>query len=111
MDHDVNRIARELNEMIGDRGWNEQNELDEIKNAPQIKPLPIKEEQYRACVITLAKKALYYNDPNACEEYFELKRRALHGNHYSEIAGMEEIEIQMWEIYHRKKDVDNVQKR
>lgn len=74
-------------------------ELEEIENKPKIEPLPINEEQYIACLQVLSKKAIDNNDPDTCHEYFELKRRAVFGNHYyKEFAGMEEIERQLWQI-------------
>lgn len=86
--------------------------LEGIEKKPKIEPLPISEEQYIACLQILARKAIDNNDPNTCHEYFELKRRAVFGNHYySEIAGMEEIENQMWEIGLDEKVVDNGRKR
>lgn len=86
--------------------------LEEIEKKPKIEPLPISEEQYIAYAKVLARKAIDNNDPNTCHEYFELKRRAVFGNHYySEIAGMEEIERQIWEIGHAEKTVDNGRKR
>lgn len=56
--------------------------LEEIEKKPKIEPLPISEEKYIACLQVLAKKAIDNNDQKACQEYFELKRRAIFGNHY-----------------------------
>ncbi len=112
MDNEVGRLARELDEKWEDRGWNEPDEkIDEKITSIEIKPLPINEEQYRACAMTLAKKAISNNDLKACEEYFELKRRAVFGNKYSEIDGMEDIERKMWEFGTGEKAVDNGRKR
>lgn len=112
MDNEVGRLDRDLNAMYEDRGWNKPGEKKDEEITPiEIKPLPISEEQYRACAMMLAKKALNNNDPKACEEYFELKRRAVFGNKYSEIDGMEDIERQMWEMGTGEKVVENGRKR
>lgn len=97
-----NKTELELIEKLEARGW----------NIPQIAPLPITEEQYLACIQIIAKKAIDNNDPKACEEYFELKRRAVFGNrYYKGFDGMEEIERQMWQIGHDEKTVDNGRQR
>lgn len=99
---DINRIARDLKGKYEDRGWGtigEETEKEILKKMkPEIIPLPISEAQYKACAAMLAKRAISDNDAKSCQEYFELKRRAIYGNKYSEIDGMEDIERQMWKI-------------
>lgn len=108
-----NKFEQNLNEKYEDRHWNRPNSsLGEIENESKIDPLPITEDQYLACIQIIAKKAIDNNDPKACEEYFELKRRAVFGNrYYKGFDGMEEIERQMWQIGHDEKTVDNGRKR
>ncbi len=100
---DINRLARDLKEKYEDRGWGTieeeiAKEREKKMKPSEIIPLPISEEQYRACAAMLAKEAISNNDAKSCQEYFELKRRAIYGNKYSEIDGMEDIERQMWKI-------------
>lgn len=104
-------LYEDLRQRDEDRGWNQPDLLGKIEKEPKIEPLPINEEQWIACLQILARKAIDNNDQKACQEYFELKRRAVFGNHYSEIVGMEEIEKQMWEIGLDEKVVDNGRKR
>lgn len=83
------------NEKIEERGWNEMYQIQPKKNR-DIEPLDMTEEEYIAYAKEIAMKAIENQDPDLCEEYFELQRRALHGNHYSIIQGMDELEVQMW---------------
>ena len=111
MDNDVNRFDRKITEMIEDRGQDQPDLLKEIEKKPKIEPLPISEKQYIACASILASQAIINSDPKKCREYFNLKRRAVFGNRYSEIAGMEDIERQMWEMGTGEKAVENGRKR
>ncbi len=112
MDNDVNRFDRKITEMIEDRGWDQPDLLKEIEKKPKIEPLPISEKQYIACASILASQAIINSDPAKCRQYFDLKRRAVFGNHYyTKIPGMEELERQMWEIGHDDKTVDNGRQR
>lgn len=83
-----------LQEKLEDRGWKEEN----MKLREQIKPLPLTEEEYRSFSILLAKMALYDKDPNLCEMYFDMQRRASYGNRYPLMEEMAEIEKNMWSL-------------
>lgn len=85
-----------MNEKIEERGWNEMYQYHNQKDSRYIEPLDMTEDEYIAYSKEVAIKAIENQDPNLCEEYFELQRRAVYGNHYNIIKDMEELEEQMW---------------
>ncbi len=94
------RTASEiLKEKYEERGWNQEMGFDtKATSTEQIKPLPFSEEEYRSFSVLLAKLALQDKDPNLCETYFELQRRAYYGNRYSPIEEMSKNEQEIWSL-------------
>ena len=85
------------------------NSLD--REHEEINPLKISYEQYNGCMLVLAREAIENNSTEACQKYFELKKRATFGDKYPEIEGMEDIERQMLAISTEKHNIDNGRKR
>lgn len=86
-----------LREKYEERGWDEEN-TQAGDNKEPIEPLDLTEEEYIAYSKELAKKAIENQDPDLVSDYFELQRRAIHGNHYNFVKELEEEEKLMWTL-------------
>lgn len=86
-----------LREKYEERGWDQETQSN-IRTQAKIEPLPLSEEEYRKLSFLLAKLTIQDRDPNLCETYFELQRRAHYGNRYFPIEELSEIEEEMFSI-------------
>lgn len=87
-----------LREKYEDRAWDEMYTSARNDKRPEIEPLDLTEEEYIAYSRELVEKALENEDPDKASEYFELQRRAVYGNHYASVKGLEEAEEKMWTL-------------
>lgn len=95
-----NRTADEVvKEKYEEQGWNQETDLNRRRTTVEpVKPISLAEEEYKIFSSLLAKIALQDKNPELCETYFELQRRAYYGNGYSPIEEMAEIEQEMWSL-------------
>lgn len=97
MAEDYRSSADVLKEKYEERGWDQETQSN-IRTQEKIEPLPLSEEEYRKLSFLLAKLAIQDRDPNLCETYFDLQRRAHYGNRFFPIDELSEIEEEMFSI-------------
>lgn len=86
-----------LREKYEERGWFDINNWSNRENR-DIESLTMTEEEYHEFSSLLAELALKDKDEELCEMYFELQRKAVYGNGYAPVQGLEEEEEQMWAL-------------
>lgn len=86
-----------LREKYEERGWFEIYDW-QSKGSRDIEPLPMKEEEYRVFSGLLIRLALKDQNPDLCEMYFELQRRAVYANGYYPLEDVEDEEMAMWTL-------------
>ncbi len=86
-----------LREKYEERGWNEMYNWQDNKTR-DIEPLPLTEEEYGELSRLLAKMALNDQNPELCEMYFEIQRRAFYANRYFPLEDLEDEEKEMWSL-------------
>ena len=86
-----------LREKYEERGWFEIYDWRD-KGSRDIEPIPMTEEEYRVFSSLLIRLALKDQNPNLCEQYFELQRRAVYANGYHPLDGVEAEEMEMWTL-------------
>lgn len=89
-------------EKMEDRGWNAPDGMHKPTHE-EVAPLPFSEEEYKALLLALSKKALETSDPETCATYFEVQRRGVWGNHYPLIPELQEVEETLWQMGMNKK--------
>ena len=87
-----------LRERFEERGWDEMYQSTRVNEKVSVEPLDLTEKEYQEYSRELASRAVSERDPNLCELYFETQRRAIYGNHYSPVQGLDSEEVQMWAL-------------
>ena len=88
-----------LKEKWEERGWDQDTWVNfPNKNRESVDPVALSEEEYRLFQLLLGKIAVSDRNPDLCELYFDIQRRAVYGNDYMHNGEMEEIERELWEI-------------
>lgn len=103
MEKSADQVLREKYE---ERGWDQDTwEQSQNTNRESIDPVPLSEEEYQLFQLLLGKVAVSDRNPNLCEIYFDMQRRAVYGNGYAQNDRMEEVERELWEIGMETSDI------
>ncbi len=107
MDKTTNEVYREK---YKDRGWTigkdnirRGGKFDTGVNIDhtsynEIPKLPLSPEEYKTFALLLSKMCIEDKNPDLCDLYFEIQRRAFFANGYEPIEGINDIEKQIADI-------------